>query len=143
MSQYEDDMKFYDQIVYKLLSESIWSGPIVGTRIFPVVIEQDVEMPAIAFTYEVIPVNTKRVYNLMEDVIYNFYCFHNDYEGCMRVTQSIRDTLDRNGQYAGATGYTTQQWSLVGIDHATYDKDRNLFMIPVIIKAQVQREFNI
>jgi hypothetical protein len=142
MSDYTDDMKLYGAVLYAILSESPYVGPLVGTRIYPVIIEQDVVLPAIAYTYEVQPVNIKNGRNKMEDAIYNIYCFGKSYEGCIHLTQAVRDSLDRGGQ-SQAAGITFQQLVFVGQDHAQYDKDRQLYMIPVVYRAQLTRVLNI
>lgn len=142
MSAYTDSMKYYEAVIYQLLSTSLYVSPMVADRIYPVIIDQEEVMPAIAFTYEIKPIHVKHSPNCMEDVIYNLYCVDQHYENCVQLTQAIRDELEKSGQREVA-GLTVSQISLMSVDHAAYDKDRARYMIPVILHAQIIKPRNL
>lgn len=133
----------YGAIIYNLLSTDTDLTDIVpAARIKPVTVSQDLDMPAIAYTKQVKPVDVIHGANCIETVLFNVYVFHDHPDDLDTLTQQIRKTLS-----AQVVPYTDGDFLISDItftmsDHEGYDKDLrkyfNMASFAMLVKSNIE-----
>ncbi len=111
----------YGKIIYDLLSAGTYVA--FANKIMPVTIAQGTELPAIAYTKAVEPIQSFIGKNCIEDVNFNLYVFDDSPDDLDTLVQNIRKELEAVTTPYDNDTMTVQDITYIGTDHEGYDKD--------------------
>lgn len=90
-------MTHYGQIIRTILTNQADITTLIpADNIQPVILEQTVTRPALAYTYEIKPVYNMPNYDVCESVMFMLYIFHNHPDDLDVLCQTIRRNIDYN-----------------------------------------------
>ena len=90
--------------IKSLLTADVTLAALVSTKIYPYVMNEDTDLPAVIYTIDSLqPVYTKSGWGY-DDIGFSVYCFAKDYAVLQSVVSAARGALELKN-----TGYSTQE----------------------------------
>lgn len=89
------------RVIFELLSQNLELRKLVGNKVFPVVIQEDIEFPYVVYRRSrLIPSYTKDNYATDDTVYVDVIAVAEDYMSSLNLAQAIRCALEgKKGQY--------------------------------------------
>jgi len=126
----------YNAIIYTILSGTAAVTALVGTKIYPVTIDQDQGAPAIAFRKSVTPVDTKGNATKIDNIEIEINIVADDPDEADDIAREVRTALDNRPQQT-VSGYTVSRIQFLSQLPKVYSADENLYMIPLKFGVKV------
>lgn len=127
----------YSPIIYQIVSTAAGVADLVGNRIFPVAIEQDAAMPAIAYTYKAIPADSFPGPSKVKNLQVIFYIFAPHPDDMETISVTIQEALADVAPYTSGDKIVSAVW-LESQDHAQWHKDLEKFYVPLIFNFVIK-----
>lgn len=127
----------YGKYIYTILSHDATVSSLVGTRIYPVTIEQEAVMPAIAYTKKLTPVMCHGGYTVI-NAEFTIYCFHTHPDDLDALCLAVRGAMDAAGRTTIDT-VTASDMVWLTQDHEVFDKDLNKFYSAIIYNLTINQ----
>jgi len=123
------------KIIYGVLNASAAVKAIVGTKFYPIVAPQGVEVPLVTFrTIQRLPSPAKDTVSKLDTYDVEVNCYHNDYSKLCDLVAAIRVALDR---YRGTVSGVNVQHCVYENGTEGYIEDGNYFFMQENYKIRV------
>jgi hypothetical protein len=123
--------------LYSILSGDSGLSALVGTRIYPELIEQEADLPAICYALDsTTPNPTKDSTSTVDQNNFRVFCVAKGYAECIDIGEAVRAALDRNGGSIAGVEVASINFKSSDIER---DFDQGVYVIDQGYTARVLR----